>query len=127
MRKRNEVKTLNNRWNEKAFKITRESVNKRLITAQERAIRNYFIRMNEKNMSLTLKLVENVVNFVFHEADLDAALLGNYWVRRFLDRNLDLKKQRQRFILIHRKDVDWIFALKQYFQQLKSVMNQYEI
>ena len=57
-------KTLNNRWNEKASKFIRESIKKRLITAQERAIRDYIIRMNKKIMSLTLKLVENVVNFV---------------------------------------------------------------
>ena len=68
-------KTLNNRWNEKTFKIIRESINKRLTTAQERAIKNYIIRMNEKNMSLTFKFVENVVNFVLRETDLNAASL----------------------------------------------------
>ena len=120
-------KTLNNQWNEKAFKIIRESINKRLITAQERAIKNYIIRMNEKNMSLTLKFVENVVNFVLREADSNATPLKRCWIKRFLDRNLDLKKQQQYSISIHRKDADWIFTLKQYFQQLKSVMNQYEI
>ena len=44
-------KTLNNRWNGKTSKTTRESINKRLTTAQERAIRDYIIRMNKKNMS----------------------------------------------------------------------------
>ena len=87
-------KTLNNRWNEKIFKIIRESINKRLITVQERAIKNYIIRMNEKNMSLTFKLVENVVNFVFCKVDPDAVLLRNCWIKTFLDRNLDFKKQR---------------------------------
>ena len=79
-------KTLNNRWNGKASKTTRESTNKRLTTAQERAIRNYIIRMNEKNMSLTLKLVEDVANFVLREADPDAAPdaapLGRCWAKR---------------------------------------------
>ena len=37
-------KILNNRWNEKTFKIIRENINKRLITAQERAIKNYIMR-----------------------------------------------------------------------------------
>ena len=54
--------------------------------------------MNKKNMSLTLKLVEDAVNFVFRETDLDAASVKSYCVKRFLDRNPDLKKQRQRFI-----------------------------
>ena len=68
-------KTLNNRRNEKAFKITRESINKRLTTAQKRTIKNYIICMNEKNILLTFKLVENVVNFVFRKADSDAVFL----------------------------------------------------
>ena len=119
-------KILNNRWNEKSSKFIRESINKRLNIAQERAIKNYIMRMNKKNMSLTLKLVENVVNFMFREIDSDAASLKSCWIKRFLDRNLDLKKQRQRFISIHRKDADWIFALKQYFQQLKSVRSRIE-
>ena len=120
-------KTLNNRWNEKTFKIISESINKRLTTAQKRAIRNYIILINKKNMSLTFKLIENVINCMLREADSDAAFLKNCWVKRFLDRNFDLKKQRQRSISIHKKDTDWIFALKQYFYQLKNVMNQYEI
>ena len=65
-------RALQNRWNEKASKSTRESINKRLFTAQERAIKNYIIRMNAKNMSLTLKLIEEVVNFVLREADSNA-------------------------------------------------------
>ena len=108
-------KTLNNRWNEKIFKIIRKSINKCLITAQKRVIKNYLIRMNEKNMLLTFKLIENVVNFVFREANLDATLLKRCWVKRFFNRNFDLKKQRQRFISVYKKDVDWILALKQYF------------
>ena len=31
--------------------------------------------MNEKNLSLTLKLVENVVNYVFRETHSNAALV----------------------------------------------------
>ena len=68
-------KILNNRWNEKTFKIIRESINKRLITAQERAIKNYIIRINKKNISLTFKFVENVVNFVFRKINSDATSL----------------------------------------------------
>ena len=105
-------KTLNNRWNEKTFKIIRENINKRLITAQKRAIKNYIMRMNKKNMSLTFKFVENVVNFVLNEINSDVTSLKNHWVKKFLDHNLDLKKQRQRFILIYKKNVDWILTLK---------------
>ena len=76
-------KTLNNRWNGKASKTTRESTNKRLTTAQERAIKDYIMRMNKKNMSLTLRFVENVVNFVFRKNDSDAAFLESCWVKRF--------------------------------------------
>ena len=120
-------KILNNRWNEKTFKITRESINKRLTTAQKRAIKNYIMRMNKKNMLLTFKFVENVVNFVLRKTDSNAIFLKNHWIKRFLDRNLDFKKQRQRFISIHKKDIDWISTLKQYFHQLKNVINQYNI
>ena len=70
-------KTLNNRWNEKTFKIIRENINKHLITAQERAIKNYIIRMNKKNILLTFKLVKNVVDFVLREIDSNAILLRN--------------------------------------------------
>ena len=51
-------KTLNNRWNGKASKTIRESINKRLTTAQERSIRNYIIRMDEKNTMEQEKQVE---------------------------------------------------------------------
>ena len=34
-------RTFQNRWNGKASKFTRESINKRLFIAQERAIKNY--------------------------------------------------------------------------------------
>ena len=82
-------KTLNNRWNQKAFKIIRENINKRLIIAQERAIRNYIIRINEKNMLLTLKLIENIINFVFREVDSDAAFLEKRWIKKFEKLNSD--------------------------------------
>ena len=85
---------LQNRWNEKAFKFIREVVNKRLFTAQERAIKNYIIRMNEKNLSLTFKLVENAVNYVFRETHLNAAFVKISWAKRFLDCNSDLKRRR---------------------------------
>ena len=68
-------KTLNNRWNEKTSKFIRKNINKRLFTAQKRAIKNYIIRMNAKNMSLTLKLIEKIVNFVFCKADSNATSL----------------------------------------------------
>ena len=68
--------TLQDRWNGKASKSIRESINKRLTTAQERAIKDYIIRMNEKNMSLTLRLVEDAVNYVLREADSNAAPVG---------------------------------------------------
>ena len=68
--------TLQNRWNGKASKSTREAANKRLSTAQERAIKDYIIRMNEKNLSLTFKFVENAVNYVLREAHSNAAPVG---------------------------------------------------
>ena len=119
--------TLQNWWNEKAFKFTREIVNKRLSIVQERAIKNYIIRMNEKNLSLTFKFVENVVNYVLREAHSNAIFVKISWAKRFLDRNFDFKRQRQRFIVVHKKDANWISALKQYFKQLKNVINQYDI
>ena len=89
-------KTLNNWWNEKASKFIQENINKRLFIAQERAIKNYIIRMNAKNMSLTLKLIEEIINFVLRETDLNATFVRIYWIKKYFDRNFDFKRRRQR-------------------------------
>ena len=64
---------LQDRWNGKALKFIRKSIYKRLATVQERAIKDFIIRINEKNISLTFRLVENVINYMFREADSNAA------------------------------------------------------
>ena len=71
-------RTLQNRWNEKVSKSTRESINKHLFTAQKRAIKNYIIRMNAKNMSLTFKLIEETVNFVLRETDSNTTFVRTH-------------------------------------------------
>ena len=120
--------TLQDRWNEKASKFIRESINKRLKTAQERATKNYIIRINEKNMLLMLRLVKKVVNYtVLCEANLNVALVEILWTKRFLKRNFEFKIRRQQSIAVHKKDANSISTLKQYFYQLKNVMNQYDI
>ena len=70
-------KTLNNQRNKKIFKIIRESINKYLLIIQEYVIKNYIICMNKKNILLTFKFVENVINFVFRKIDSSADLLKN--------------------------------------------------
>ena len=72
-------RTFQNWWNEKALKFTRESINKRLFTAQERVIKNYIIYINAKNMLLTLKLIDEIVNFVLREADLNTTSVRRIW------------------------------------------------
>ena len=58
--------TLQDRENEKTSKFIRESINKCLTTTQERAIKNYIIRINKKNILLTLKFIEDVVNYMIY-------------------------------------------------------------
>ena len=48
----------------------------KMIKVDARSIRRQ--RMNKKNMSLTFKFVENVINFVFREINSDATSLENY-------------------------------------------------
>ena len=79
------------------------------------------------NISLTFKLIKKIVNFVFHEIDSNATFVKTYWMKKYFDRNLDLKRWRQHFIVVHKKNANWISMLKQYFNQLKNFINEYDI
>jgi len=85
--------------------ITRRNIaavrpNKRLTEAQEQAIYDYIKRLNAKNMSLTLKLVPGVANYLLGE-EVDP--VGPDWGKRYIERHPELKRRRRRQYSVDRQ------------------------
>ena len=117
-------RVLNNRWNEIAFKITREALNKRLSQAQKTFIVQYITRCDKMSLSMIQKQVEMIVNYLLRESD---SQMNFTWTRRFMKRHFKFKQRCQRLIVDARKNVMNVKELKLYFDQLKKVIEEYDV
>ena len=121
------AKVLRDRLHEKTSKSTRIAPNKRLTEAQEQVVKNYVKRLDDQNMSLTSKLVVDVVNYILQMKNLDALSLDSDWFKRFFARNSMLKKRWQRPIATDRKDAFNVQDLENYFKKLKITRDEFDI
>ena len=120
-------RALNDRWNGKASKSTREAPNKRLNEAQKQVVKDYIQRLDNMSMSIASKLVVDVANFLLQKHDPAISSVDSDWFKRFMSRNPNLKKRRQRPLAAIRKDVFNIEELKNYFKKLKNIRDEFDI
>lgn len=73
-------RVLDDRYNGKDSKSTRQADGKRLSKNQEKALAQYILRWDERNMLLTPQLIEAAANFLID----DVKPVGQNWVKRFL-------------------------------------------
>ena len=97
--------TLSGRLHGKSFRSARIALNKRLTDAEEHSLMAYIRYYDEKNLSITPKLLAGAANFLIHAKNPSAKPAGSFWSKRFLKRHLEVKKRRTRFISAERKDV----------------------
>ena len=117
-------RVLNNRWNEIAFKIIREALNKRLSQAQEASIVQYITRCDKISLLMIQKYVEIIVNYLLRESN---SQMNFTWTKRFMKHYFKFKQRCQRFIINARKNVMNVKELKLYFDQLKEVVEKYNV
>jgi len=110
-----------------AIKFTRILVKRRLIDAQEQAIINYITRNYQRSISLTLKHMKNVANYILQKEKKRITRVEKMWAKQFQKRYLELKRQQQRTLALERKDAFNIEELELYFAQLKYVCETFNI
>ena len=120
-------KILSKRLHEKSFRFTRITFNKRLINAEEHFLMIYIRYYDEKNLSITSKLLTEAANFLIYAKNFSIKLIENFWFKRFLKRHFKVKKRRMKFISAERKDVYEFKKLKIYFKQLNETLNEHEV
>lgn len=110
-----------------ASKSTRIPAKRCLKNKQERLIIDYITQNYQKNISLTLKHVEDAVNYILQEREERITCVGKIWAKQFQKRYLKLKRRRQRTLALERKNSFNIEELKLYFAQLKHVCKTFDI
>ena len=70
------------------------------------------------------KHIEMTINYLFRKSD---SQMSSTWARRFIRHHFIFKQRRQRLIVDARKNVIIIKKLKLYFDQLKEVIEKYNI
>ena len=81
--------TLLRRLYERSSRSAPIAFNKRLIDAEEHSLMTYIRYYDEKNLSITPKLLAEAANFLIHARDPSAKPVGDPWFKRFLKRHLE--------------------------------------
>ena len=109
-------KTLSRRLHGKSSRFTRIAFNKRLTDAEEHSLMTYIRYYDEKNLSITSKLLTEAANFLIHARNFSVKSIENFWFKRFLKRHSELKKRRTKPISAERKNAYEFKKLKVYFK-----------
>ena len=96
---------LSRKLHEKNFWSARVIFNKCLINVEKHSLIIYIRYCDEKNLSITLKLLIEVIIFLIYARNFSAKLIENIWFERFLKRHFKMKKRCTTFILTECKDV----------------------
>ena len=118
--------TLLRRLHEKSSRSARIALNKRLTDAEEHSLMAYIRYYDEKNLSITSKLLAEAANFLIHARDSSAKPVEDSWSKRFLKRHPEVKNRRTRSISAERKDVYEFKELEVYFRGFEIIISLFK-
>ena len=113
------IRQLQRRWNESNSKSTRPSTNKALTEEQEEAIREYIDRCDRFNMCARPKMIVGAANYLIRTEDRK---VGHQWFNRFLERNPQYNKRKQKPLATDRKNSHSLTDMRDYFHKLKAAI-----
>ena len=103
---------------------SRTSPNRALNPQQDQAIRNYVKRLDDVGISATLSMLCGAANHLFKRSHFDPCTLlptiSSCWSRRFLNRNEQFFKKKQKPLAIDRKNTHNIEDFTIYFKKYKK-------
>ena len=113
------VRRLQRRWNGSNSKSSRPSTNKALSDEQEVAIRQYIEQLDKINMCARPRMIIGAANHLLRSED---RVVGHQWFKRFLARNPEYHRRRQKPLAVDRKNSHSVQDIKAYFYKFDEVM-----
>jgi len=102
--------------------------NRALNLEQEQAIRDYLKRLDDAGISATLSMLRGAANYLLKRSHLDPCTLpptiSPCWPRRFLNRNKEFFKKKQKPLAIDRKNAHNVEDFTTYFEKYKDIRIQ---
>ena len=87
---------------------SRLPTNKALKFEQEQAIRDYIKRPDKQNVSAKVSMIRAAANYILAKSHFDPlttpSLVSEKWTKRFLDRNPEFYKWKQKPLAVERKN-----------------------
>ena len=107
---------------------SRTPPNRALNPEQEQAIRNYLKRLDNVDISATLSMLRSAANYLLKRSHLGPCTLppaiSPCWPRRFLNRNKQFFKKKQKLLAIDRKNAHNVEDFIIYFEKYKEIRIQ---
>ena len=107
---------------------SRTPPNRALNLEQEQAIRNYLKRLDNADISATLSMLCSAANYLVKRSHLDPCTLPRTicpcWPRRFLNRNKQFFKKKQKPLAINQKNAHNVKDFMIYFKKCKEIRIQ---
>ena len=107
------VKTLQRRWNEVAFRITRINTYKTFTDTQKQVVRDYIERLNSMSMSVKSQMIIKAANYLIRE---EQRVISHMWFSRFIKRNSQYYKRRQKSLTVNKKNSHDEKSMQTYFE-----------
>jgi len=111
------LRTLQRRFNGAPSKSTRPSTNKALTDAQEQAIFDYIIHLDQINMSARPCMIVGAANWLIR-----SRVVAPLWVGRFLKRNPQYYRRKQKPLAYVRKNSQNVTTFDDHFYKYKRAM-----
>ena len=106
----------------------RTPLNRALNPEKEQAIRNYLKRLDDAAISATLSMLRGAANYLLKRSHLDPCTLpptiSPCWPRRFLNRNKQFFRKKQKTLAIDRKNAHSVEDFMIYFEKYKEIRIQ---
>ncbi len=113
------LRTLQRRFNGAPSKSTRPSTNKALTDVQEQAIFDYIKHLNQINMSARSCMIVGAANWLIRS---EQRVVGPLWVGRFLKRNPQYYRRKQKSLTYDRKNSQNVTTFDDHFYKYKRAM-----
>ena len=118
------VRRLQRRWNEFNSKSSRLSINKALSNEQEMTIHQYIEQLDKINMCVRSRMIIDAANHLLRSKN---RVVDHQWFKRFLTRNLEYHRRRQKSLTMNRKNSHSVQNIKTYFYKFDEIMKSKRI
>ncbi len=103
------LRIVQRRLQETGSRSTRPPTNRALSEEHEQSIRDYIQRLDEQNISVKLSMIQAAANYLLQQSHSDRTSVPHQvsenWTRRFLERNPQFHKRKQKPLAVERKNV----------------------